>query len=490
MAEFKVFYSWQSDLPNATNRGFIGDALDRACKQIASNPEIEESPRLDQDTQGLPGAPLIPQAIMEKIDSCQAFVADVSLCYVGPEDTPAPNPNVIYELGYAVARLGWDRIILVMNTEFGPIEKLPFDLEKRRAIPYTAKEGEKDRSEERKVLVGRFTAGVATIARRQPIVPKRTPADVAIEAIENQVPARRARIRELWAWLLEELHAIEPDLRSEAPSGAVLPIQVEALKMSIDSSASLSCIWSNVCEAVALTDDADAAEAMTRGFEKLLEEYDTKPDYEGRVYQTSFDYWRFIGHEFFTVWIGCLLKEERWGLIDDVLSKEYYWEQHRAKTNKGNVSFDRFSVYVELFGYHGNQNRRLSYHADVLAERYRPPGIGSSLSFEEFVEGDLFLYVAVEFRLPPSLSGIHWRPWSVLYLKHEPRFLMEATSRKVAKGVKVALGEEDSEKVRKVLSERIPNLRRLWSNGFWEVPISSEVIRAFDTKGPDVLERQ
>jgi hypothetical protein len=98
---------------------------------VEQNPEVEESPRVDQDTQGLPGAPSIPQAIMEKIDACQAFVADVFLCYTTVDGTQGPNPNVAYELGYAVARLRWDRIILVVNTEFGPIEKLPFDLEKR-----------------------------------------------------------------------------------------------------------------------------------------------------------------------------------------------------------------------------------------------------------------------------------------------------------------------------------------------------------------------
>ena len=29
-----VFYSWQSDLPNATNRGFIEDCLERALEDL------------------------------------------------------------------------------------------------------------------------------------------------------------------------------------------------------------------------------------------------------------------------------------------------------------------------------------------------------------------------------------------------------------------------------------------------------------------------
>jgi hypothetical protein len=274
-----VFYSWQSDLPNSTNRGFIGDALEKACKLVAGSPDIEEAPRVDQDTQGLPGAPSIPQAIMEKIDSCQAFVADVSLCYIGPEDTPAPNPNVVYELGYAVARLGWDRIILVMNTEFGLVEKLPFDLEKRRAIPYVAKEGEGDRSEAKKSLVGRLSTGIEAIARRQPIVPKRTPADIAIEAIENQTPARRARIREFWAWVMATLHDIEPDLKSTPPDQANIDDHIRRLEEAIEDSGPISRVWSQVCEATALANDGEAAEEITRGFGSMLEEYDHKPGF-------------------------------------------------------------------------------------------------------------------------------------------------------------------------------------------------------------------
>ena len=35
-----VFYSWQSDLPNSTNRGFIQDALEKAAKAIERDDTI------------------------------------------------------------------------------------------------------------------------------------------------------------------------------------------------------------------------------------------------------------------------------------------------------------------------------------------------------------------------------------------------------------------------------------------------------------------
>src|SRR5690242_12624579 len=40
---FKIFYAWQSDLPNATNRGFIEDALDLAMKELRSSPPPSSS---------------------------------------------------------------------------------------------------------------------------------------------------------------------------------------------------------------------------------------------------------------------------------------------------------------------------------------------------------------------------------------------------------------------------------------------------------------
>lgn len=484
MSEFKVFYSWQSDLPNATNRGFIGDALEKACKQIESNPDIDEAPRLDQDTQGLPGSPSIPQAIMDKIDACQVFVADVSFCYKAEDGTMAPNPNVAYELGYAVARLSWDRILLVVNEGYGEVERLPFDLEKRRAIPYRAQEGEKDRSEAKKGLVARLSAGIEAIARRQPIVPRRSRADIAIEAVEDQIPARKARIRDFWSWVFSELRQLEPDLRSNAPEGVELTKQIEDLKLAVTNSGGLVRAFSQVCESVALGEDEDANDAIARGFGDVLVEYDHKPDWNGGLsYETWFDFWRFIGHELFTVWIACLLKEERWRLIDLALSKSYFWEQHRARTNQGTVYFDEFSEYIRLFGQESTIKRRISCHADVLSERYGPNGIGTTVSFQEFIDAELFLFLAAEFRLEAGWDGwLHWRPWSVLYMRHQPRFLTEAISRKVAIGVKQALGTDDSGAVRTLIKDRMARLREFWRGSFWRSPLTAEVIDSFDTK--------
>ena len=55
-----VFYSWQSDRPNSTNRTFIEEALKKAIKEVSEGISVQEAERdspleLDKDTQGIPG---------------------------------------------------------------------------------------------------------------------------------------------------------------------------------------------------------------------------------------------------------------------------------------------------------------------------------------------------------------------------------------------------------------------------------------------------
>ncbi|MFL5788974.1 MAG: hypothetical protein ACJ748_13025 [Flavisolibacter sp.] len=84
----------------------------------------------------MPGSPSIVESITGKIAKSDVFVCDISI--INPESSgrQTPNPNVLYELGFATAILGWDRIIMVLNTAFGELDKLPFDLRGRRILPY------------------------------------------------------------------------------------------------------------------------------------------------------------------------------------------------------------------------------------------------------------------------------------------------------------------------------------------------------------------
>ena len=52
-----------------------------------------------------------------------------------------PNPNVMLELGYATHVVGWDRVICVLNSDYGAPENMPFDIANRRLTPFSLKGG-------------------------------------------------------------------------------------------------------------------------------------------------------------------------------------------------------------------------------------------------------------------------------------------------------------------------------------------------------------
>ena len=134
----KIFYSWQSDRPNNTNRGFIEDALTKAIRNLGrADNELYAPPRdleLDQDTKGMPGSPPVADTIFRKIEECAVFVPDLTFCGLTDRKRPIPNANVLIEYGWALAKLGHERIVAVMNDAYGePTETtLPFHLRHTR----------------------------------------------------------------------------------------------------------------------------------------------------------------------------------------------------------------------------------------------------------------------------------------------------------------------------------------------------------------------
>jgi hypothetical protein len=172
---FKVFYSWQSDLPPKTNRSLILKTLQKACDGIKKEGGMAV---VDRDTQGLSGSPDISDAIFSKIREADAFVADVSIINIEASDStgfrPTPNPNVLVELGYALATLGNEAIILVVNKHFGEIVDLPFHMRPLRVLSYKASP-EDDLATVKKLekeLEGDFKKaikGIAEVVRADPV---------------------------------------------------------------------------------------------------------------------------------------------------------------------------------------------------------------------------------------------------------------------------------------------------------------------------------
>lgn len=163
-----VFYSWQMDTPAAENKKFISTCLEEAIDKLQkeeiilrpaerqsetgdNTPEendVEPQIQLTSDTQGIMGTPEIASVILQKIANCDVFVADVTLTGKSKlGDKQYPNPNVCAEYGYAAGKLGFDKILLVMNEAHGDAEDLPFDFRNKRfPVRYSSTKGlEKER---------------------------------------------------------------------------------------------------------------------------------------------------------------------------------------------------------------------------------------------------------------------------------------------------------------------------------------------------------
>lgn len=161
-----VFYSWMSDLPNNTNRGFIEKALRSAVKELSNDGEIHVEARVDADTSGVPGSPDIANTLFKKIRKSDVFVADVSIVPSESQQArPTPNPNVLIELGYALSAIGEEHVIMVFNQASGdPKKDLPFDLGLKRAVLYNAPtEDTEGRARERAALAGRLKTAVRAV---------------------------------------------------------------------------------------------------------------------------------------------------------------------------------------------------------------------------------------------------------------------------------------------------------------------------------------
>lgn len=134
--KFYIFFSWQSDVKG--NVCFIHRKINNAVKEIAALPEMNGcTVEYDHSTQNRSGSPEIVSTIHEKINKCDVFIGDVTpIANIKGKEAGSekliPNPNVMAEAGFALRAIGEYRIILLMRSDMGKADGLPFDIRHRR----------------------------------------------------------------------------------------------------------------------------------------------------------------------------------------------------------------------------------------------------------------------------------------------------------------------------------------------------------------------
>jgi len=168
MIEMKLFYSWQLTTSRSYNRKFIEEAIINAKLGIEkASKEIQLS--FDEATRGIPGSPNIPNEIFQKIKSCDIFICDLTIVNSEYQEKHTPNPNVLIELGFAVAILGWNRIIILCNAFYGKFpESMPFDIDRHRILKYKMFE-EENYKEQNNSLSAQLKKAIELIIEKAPI---------------------------------------------------------------------------------------------------------------------------------------------------------------------------------------------------------------------------------------------------------------------------------------------------------------------------------
>ena len=129
--KLKLFFSWQSDVKD--NHEKIGDALRKVCDDIRFEGEYDIV--YDESTWARSGSPVIEDVVLEKIQKCDLFVADLTpVATTSKKDFP--NPNVMYELGVAKSSM-IDDVILMLYTGTIDTNRMPFDINHKRLSSFS-----------------------------------------------------------------------------------------------------------------------------------------------------------------------------------------------------------------------------------------------------------------------------------------------------------------------------------------------------------------
>ena len=133
--DFRIFYCWQSDTKSSHGRYLIAEALNEAARRVNEIPENPFRILVESDATNASGLPDIPETILKRIREADAVVSDLTfIAFSTHPESPkhCSNPNVLFELGYAMHAVGPERLICVMNEAHGEAKHQIFDLAHRR----------------------------------------------------------------------------------------------------------------------------------------------------------------------------------------------------------------------------------------------------------------------------------------------------------------------------------------------------------------------
>ena len=136
----------------------------------------------------------------------------------------------------------------------------------------------------------------------------------AIDSIEKVAPSRVIAVRKVQAEFIQRLQAKRP---KTAKDGGTTQDILDAITSTFD----IAVDYTRVAAMTATMCDEESARVLHRGFGPLLEAYDLPSGFSGTFYPPDFDFMKFIGHELYTTFVACLIREGQWELITNLLAQ-------------------------------------------------------------------------------------------------------------------------------------------------------------------------
>lgn len=464
-----IFYSWQSDSPNGTNRSFIEKALNNAARAISGDKTIKFEVSVDRDTVGLAGSPDISNAIFTKIDKADIFVADVTIVNSEGTGRKTPNPNVLIELGYAIHALGFEKILLVFNTAYGIIEDLPFDLRQKRVMGYQAASGETDRSASRTALEKQLEQAIRLSFLQHNADPevKQSPAFLAIENIS---PKRHILVKAELMNILAELIKLEP--LKIADSG-----NVNDLYIALDQTVPHYLQFARLAELAVLLNDEVVLKVIYQWFGELFERTNRLSDYTGGITDGDFDFFRFLSHEFTVTFAAFLLNGQHLKILVTFLKTPITINYLREEYGPGEVYFYFGAQWTHLLWEQNETLQKYSAHGYFLKQRHNQADIAELVPLKDFMTADYFLFLYDQLMTHQSQDRYRWMAWSAPSLNETPIFLKRLERIDAADEFVRLLKLEGIEQLRQFVQEITLKLSEKFGHGRMDL-----FLRSFDFK--------
>ena len=406
------------------------------------------------------GSPNISEAIFEKIAKADAFVCDVSIInqHLKPptDDVPwraTPNPNVLMELGYAMKVLSWERIILVMNTAYGAVELLPFDINRQRVTSYFLP-FEESKQEVRKDFVKTLSASIEAVyalgarAEVREFVP--TLAQIAIEKLNDGKADAVNAVRIAWKDWMKKLDLLNPVFDPNNSSISIYEVQ---LSDALERSLALTREFEEVITAIAGNSSVTAAESIYQGFVGLLDKYD--PMKIGNYTECDGDFFRFIGHEWFVSSTAIYIREKQWGLLDETLQEKIVYTRKGSPLSEL-VEWNAF--YEPIITLFYKDNRHTTLHSEMLKKRHESFVSETAVSWQQFWEADYFLFLRGQLNNPAwqtyTKGDFFWFMLTASHTGAPASWVVKWRSKRAVQKWLPALGIESVDELKARVSER------------------------------------